>query len=417
LQVAVIGGLEHAGLICAAGLAEMGHQVLVLDRDPRLIADLQDGRFPPAAGAGLIQLWRGLLAAGCLSCTTDAGGLAERRVVFLCQEDWDALQSSLLTTCSALSGPAVLALMGAMPVGGTDRLAATAASATKAMVDVLACPVFFRSGSGIEGFRRPDRIVLGSRSAQALATVREVFAPLGVPIVATTPVNAELIAYATGAHLALRTSFVNELAAICRRWDGNIGEVARAVGMDHRIGRHFLEPGVGFASPGPEADVWALVAAAQAKGWRPALLEATLAVNERQRRLVVEELEQALLDLRGRRIAVLGLAAQPGRADRCGTHARRVIALLQEAGACLAAHDPGLGPDCPGLPAGVELTSTPLAAVAKAEAAVFLTAWPQYRQLDFCQIKTAMARPLIIDGCRLLTPARVAGIEYRGIGV
>jgi UDPglucose 6-dehydrogenase len=416
----VIGGLEHAGLICAAGLADMGHNVLILDHDQQLIPRMQNGRFPPgAAESGLTQLLHKFLAAGSLICTTDAGCLAERRVVFLCQDgtDWDELENSWQTACSAAISPTVLALMGAIPVGGTDHLATAVASQTKAMVDVLACPVFFRSGSGIEGFRHPDRIVLGSRSAQALATVRAVFAPLGVPIVATTPVNAELIAYATGAHLALRTSFVNELAAICRRWDGNIGEVARAVGMDHRIGRHFLEPGVGFASPGPEADVWALVAAAQAKGWRPALLEATLAVNERQRRLVVEELEQALLDLRGRRIAVLGLAAQPGRADRCGTHARRVIALLQEAGACLAAHDPGLGPDCPGLPAGVELTSTPLAAVAKAEAAVFLTAWPQYRQLDFCQIKTAMARPLIIDGCRLLTPARVAGIEYRGIGV
>lgn len=462
-EVGVVGA-GYVGLVTGACLAYLGHRVTVADREPERIETLEEGRLPIHEPhlEGVIRD-----SAGRISFTSSL-----ERVVRLCEvlfvavdtprnEDGSADLSNVAALARDLGRviasdlgqrtPLLVVNKSTVPVGSGDlvsMLIEEGVESGEMMEDrkardyrVVSNPEFLREGSAVHDTLYPDRIVLGSDSAEALETMRELYGPIiergfdppkgvsrtdtsdPVPFVTTDLASAEMIKYAANAFLATKISFINEISNICELVGADVQSVARGIGLDGRIGSRFLEPGIGWGGSCFPKDVSVLRSTARDHGYTPSILDATVTVNDGQRELVAEKLQRELDTLEGKRIALLGLAFKPGTDDLRDAPSLHIAESLHDAGAKLVGHDPAAGEKARRslalLGIDMELAADPYSALTGAQAAVIVTEWEEVRGLDYARVAAAMEEPkVVVDGRNVLDPSetRSHGLRYSGFG-
>ncbi len=438
-----IFGTGYVGLVTGTCLAEVGHDVVCVDVDAAKVEALDNG-IVPIYEPGLTPMVKANHAAGRLRFTTDAAaGIGHGDVLFIAvgtppDEDGSAdlqyVREVARTIGRHIARPVVVVDKSTVPVGTADNVRATIAAelvARGANIDfeVVSNPEFLKEGAAVEDCMRPDRIVIGTSSASALETLRRLYAPFNrnhERIVAMDVRSAELTKYAANAMLATKISFMNEIANIAEQVGADVEMVRKGIGSDPRIGWHFIYPGAGYGGSCFPKDVQALARTAQQHGVQPRLLEAVEAVNAAQKGHLFE-LMQRHYDLgedeglRGRTIAVWGLAFKPNTDDMREASSRRLLQQLWDAGATVRAFDPeamGETRRIFGEREDLVLCDSAAAALEGADALVVVTEWKQFRSPDFARLKEALADAVLFDGRNLYEPAEVeaAGIAYYGIG-
>jgi UDPglucose 6-dehydrogenase len=418
-------GTGYVGLVTAAALTHLGHRVICADINEDKIRSLKAGRmtfFEPGL-AELIAEHRDLIT----FTTEPAEVFDSARIVFVTVDtpplaSGDADLSRVESVIDAIPlgiGPITLVMKSTVPVGTGARVQRTLDQRGHSRIRYVANPEFLREGSAVEDVTHPDRVVVGADDPADAAVVAALWAPLGGESLISDLASAEMIKLASNAFLATKISFVNEIANVCERVGADVDVVARGMGLDHRIGSAFLQAGIGYGGSCFPKDVSALKQLAGNSGYHFQLLSAVIEVNELQKRRVVSMLRGELGDLRGRRVALLGLAFKPGTDDLREATSIILANRLVAEGATLVVHDPVVGPAALGLlPEGVTLAKDVAEAITGADAAVIVTEWPQYHTLLAPGTSHLMARPLLIDGRNMLTreEAESAGYEWLGVG-
>ena len=418
-------GLGYVGLVTAATLASLGHDVVCVDIDPEKIRRLRAGEVP-IVEPGL----SGLLAQHTdrLTWSLDASDVFGRARIVFVTVDTPGLPSgdadlsrveSVIDQIPSDAPPMILAMKSTVPVGTGARVERRLRARDLHQVRYVSNPEFLREGTALHDVRHPDRVVVGADDRVDADEVARLWAPLGGDLLCCDLASAEMIKLAANAFLATRISFVNEIANVCGNVGADVAVVAEGMGLDRRIGPDFLAAGLGYGGSCFPKDVAALKQLAGNSGYHFQLLSAVIEVNELQKRRVVASLSARLGTLAGARVALLGVAFKPGTDDVRESPALVLAERLTVEGASVVAHDPVVG--AAGrrlLPAGVALTRDLGKAVAGADAALIVTAWPQYRGLLDPGVSASMTRPLLIDGRNMLDPyaAARAGYEWVGIG-
>jgi UDPglucose 6-dehydrogenase len=358
-----------------------------------------------------------------LTFTTDMDELLDSaRLLFVCVDtpptrSGDADLSRVRSVIADIrsDGDHVLVMKSTVPAGTGNAIRREVPA-----VPYVSCPEFLKEGSAVSDFLNPDRVVIGADPGdeEAGEMVASLYAPLGGEMVRTDVTSAEMIKLASNAFLATKISFINEIANVCEEVGADVGEVARGMGLDRRIGSSFLRAGIGYGGSCFPKDVSALKMLAGNTGYHFQLLNAVIEVNELQKRRVVNKLLRHLGSLAGRRVALLGLAFKPDTDDMREASSLVLAARLEGEGAEVVAYDPVAMQAAGELLDSVELSDSALDALEGAEAAVLVTEWPEFANLDWGAAASRMARPLIIDGRNFLDPdaMRAAGFEYEGIG-
>ena len=412
-------GVGWVGLVTAACFAELGHRVIARDILPEKVEALSRGEttiHEPGLGELLKK------NAERLTFTTDMGELlAGARLLFVCVDtpptvSGDADLSRVRAVVEELgSGDHVLVMKSTVPAGTGQSIRRDLPG-----VPYVSCPEFLKEGSAVADFLHPDRVVIGADPGDEAAgdAVARLYEPLGGEIVRTDVASAEMIKLASNAFLATKISFVNEIANVCEEVGADVGEVARGMGLDQRIGPAFLRAGIGYGGSCFPKDLKALKQLAGNTGYHFQLLTAVIEVNELQKRRVVNKLQHRLGSLAGRRVALLGLAFKPDTDDMREASSLVLAARLQGEGAGVSAYDPVAAEAAKSLLDGVEFCESAMDALDGADAAVLVTEWPEFAELDWAAAAGRMARPLLIDGRNFLDPSllRGAGFEYEGIG-
>jgi UDPglucose 6-dehydrogenase len=420
--IAVIG-TGYVGLVTAAGFAEFGSDVWCVDVDADKIARLQNGEIPiyePGLEESVARN-RDRLHFG-----TELGpALEHARLLFVAvgtppTYSGDADLSAVHAVVSSMppSERHALVMKSTVPVGTGATIKRMFSDQGKAGFAYVSCPEFLKEGSALEDFLAPDRVVVGDAGDWAGDAVVELYAPLNAPLVRTDIHSAEMIKLAANAFLATKISFINEIANVCELTGANVLEVARGIGLDERIGPHFLKPGIGFGGSCFPKDVSALKQLAGNSGYHFQLLTAVIEVNELQKRRVISKLQKHLGSLIGTKIALLGVAFKANTNDMREASSLVLSARLQADGATVRAYDPVAEPEARKLMVGVEFSDSALGALEGADAAVLVTEWPEFAKLDFTEVAGAMRGNVIVDGRNFLDPEAVAaaGLIYTGIG-
>jgi UDPglucose 6-dehydrogenase len=417
-----IFGAGYVGLVTGAGFAALGHDVTIREVLEERVDDLRAGRLP-IYEPGLEELFEQNRER--LTFTTVAEEAVDGAdAIFVCvgtpaTYSGDADLSAVWTVLDDLKGIAsdtVLVMKSTVPVGTGERV--RAALDTRGLNDIsyVSNPEFLAEGTAIHDFMNPDRIVIGSDDEAAADVVEELHADLHAAVVRMDIASAEMVKLAANAFLATRISFINEIANVCELVGADVEEVARGVGLDHRLGPHFLRAGIGFGGSCFPKDVSFLKLLAGNSGYHFQLVNAVIEVNELQKRRVVSKLQKHLGQLAGKRIALLGLAFKPNTDDMREAPSIVLASRLLAEGAEVRGWDPVARPGK--LLKGVTITETLLDAVRDADAAVIVTEWDELRELASAQVRDAMRNPLLIDGRNLLDPKAVQelGFTYEGIG-
>lgn len=434
-----IYGVGYVGLVTGACLAEMGHQVLCVDIDAEKIARLHQGEIP-IYEPGLTPLLKKNLHEGRIDFTTDiAAGVAYADVQIIAvgtpsQEDGSADLQHVLAVAKNIAAqmhnPKLVVNKSTVPVGTADQVSAVMAAelARRALTvafSVASNPEFLKEGSAIEDFMKPDRIILGVSQPEALAQLREIYAPFNRNhdrIIVMDVRSAELTKYAANAMLATKISFINEIANLAERLGADIEKVRVGIGSDPRIGYDFIYPGCGYGGSCFPKDVSALIHTAHQVGYAPALLTAVETVNQRQKTSLFTKIHQHFQgQLAGKVFAVWGLAFKPNTDDIREASSRVLLEALWEAQAIVQAFDvqameaihKHYGPR-----ADLRLMPTKEAALHQAEALIICTEWSAFRAPDFALIKKELKQPLIFDGRNLYDPVQLQnkGFIYYAIG-
>jgi UDPglucose 6-dehydrogenase len=416
-----IFGAGWVGLVTGACFAELGHEVVIRDILPERIESLRAGRAP-FHETGLDELLKRNRER--LTFTLDAADLAATRLMFVCvgtppTYSGDADLAAVWTVVDELPAQeerALLVMKSTVPVGTGEKVRAALDSRGLAHVGYVSNPEFLAEGTAVQDFMKPDRVVVGAFAETDAATVSALYEPLGAPIVRTDVASAEMIKLAANAFLMTRISFINEIANVCEATGADVVKVAEGIGLDHRLGPHFLRAGIGWGGSCFPKDGVALKQLASNSGYHFQLLNAVIEVNELQKRRVVGKLEKHLGKLRGKTVALLGLAFKPNTDDLREAPSLVLASRLLAEGADVRAWDPVA--DARHLLQGVTFCDTVREAVRGADAAVIVTEWDELRSLASDEVREVMRRPVIIDGRNLLEPdaARAAGFTYEGIG-
>ena len=436
-----IFGTGYVGLVTGTCLAEVGHDVVCVDIDAAKVEGLNRGVIP-IYEPGLTPMVQANHAAGRLRFTTDAAaGIAHGDVVFIAvgtppDEDGSADLTYVLAVARSigqhLARPAVVVDKSTVPVGTADKVRAAIASVlaergADIAFDVVSNPEFLKEGAAVEDCMRPDRIVLGADNPAAIEKLKRLYAPFNRNhdrIVAMDVRSAELTKYAANAMLATKISFMNEIANIAEQVGADVEMVRKGIGSDPRIGWHFIYPGAGYGGSCFPKDVQALARTAQQHGVEPRLLAAVEGVNEAQKAHLFELMVRHYggeAALRGKTVALWGLAFKPNTDDMREASSRRLLQLLWEAGACVQAYDPEAMDEARrifGERADLRLCASAGEALQGADALVVITEWKQFRSPDFARLQAALADAVVFDGRNLYEPAEVeaAGLAYYGIG-
>jgi UDPglucose 6-dehydrogenase len=429
-RIAVIG-VGYVGLSTAACFADLGHNVIGHDIDEQRVTQLRRHRIP-IYEPGLEELIERNARAERLRFTASLKeAMAEAEFVFLAVgtppdrhggADLTALKSAAQSIGELLDHPVTLVSKSTVPIGTGDLVTEIVGSArpdTSVPFWVVSNPEFLREGSAVADFMNPDRVVLGGHDRQAAERVAELYAPLDCPILVTDLYTAEMIKYASNAFLATKISFINEIARICEKLDADVSVVAQGMGMDSRIGRAFLDAGIGYGGSCFPKDVRALAHMAKQMGYHPELLQSVMDINDDMRKLVVTRLSDLLGGLRGQRIGILGLAFKPNTDDLREAPAMEIVETLVRKGARVQVYDPAAMEKARHMLNGnVVRARDAYGAARKADAVALLTEWNEFRSLDLVKLRQVMSRPVVIDGRNIWDPAvmRDLGFVYRGIG-
>jgi UDPglucose 6-dehydrogenase len=415
-------GAGYVGLVTGASFADLGHEVVIRDVVPERIERLQAGEVP-IYEPGLEQVLERNRAR--LHFTLDVHEAidgAEFLYVavgtpptYSGDADLSAVWSVVDELPAAIPGRPILVMKSTVPVGTGKHVRERLDARGLTNVGYVSNPEFLAEGSAVADFMSPDRIVVGSFDDADGDRVVELHRGIDTEFVRTDVPSAELVKLAANAFLSTRISFINEIANVCELVGADVVDVARGVGLDHRLGPHFLRAGIGFGGSCFPKDVTALKQLAGNSGYPFMLLQAVWEVNELQKKRVVQKLQKHLGSLRGKTVALLGLAFKPNTDDMREAPSLVIASRLIAEGAAVRAWDPVARPE--DLPV-VEQCDTVLEAVRDADAAVIVTEWPELRSLASAEVRDAMARPLIIDGRNLLDPvaARETGFVYEGVG-
>ncbi len=420
--IAVIG-TGYVGLVTAAGFAELGSEVWCVDVDAGKIARLERGEIPiyePGLSEAVTRNRERLHFS-----TELAPALEHARLLFVAvgtppTYSGDADLSAVNAVVGAMppSDRHALVMKSTVPVGTGAAIQRTFVEQGKTGFAYVSCPEFLKEGSAIEDFLAPDRVVIGDEGDWAGDAVVDLYAPLDAPLIRTDICSAEMIKLAANAFLATKISFINEIANVCEETGADVLEVARGMGLDHRIGPHFLKPGIGFGGSCFPKDVSALKQLAGNSGYHFQLLTAVIEVNELQKRRVIAKLQKHLGSLVGKTVALLGLAFKANTDDMREASSLVLAARLQADGAQVRAYDPVAEDEARKMMIGVEFANSALEALEGADACVIVTEWGEFADLDWNEAAKHMAGRLVIDGRNYIDPdtVRTAGFEYEGIG-
>ncbi|MGU3422017.1 UDP-glucose dehydrogenase family protein [Methylobacterium sp. D54C] len=436
MRIAMIGA-GYVGLVSGACLADFGHTVVCIDRDPDKIASLNAGRMP-IYEPGLDVLVAENVRQGRLAFrATMRDAVAEADAVFIAVgtpsrrgdgfADLSYVFDAAREIAGSLSGFTVVVTKSTVPVGTGDEVERIIRETNpEAQFAVASNPEFLREGAAIADFKRPDRIVVGAEEARAEAVMREVYRPLYLnqaPIMVTSRRTAELTKYAANAFLAAKITFINEVADLCEAVGADVQAVARGIGLDNRIGSKFLHAGPGYGGSCFPKDTLALVKTAQDAGTPLRLVETVVAVNDQRKRAMARKVIKACGgSVRGKTIAILGLTFKPNTDDMRDAPALAIVAGLQDAGAVVRAYDPEGMEQARILMPAVDYAENAYACAEGADAVVIVTEWNAFRALDLDRLRQAMssgeAAPVLIDLRNIYDPASAArhGFTYCGVG-
>jgi UDPglucose 6-dehydrogenase len=414
-------GVGWVGLVSAACFAEAGHRVVAVDIDAAKVESLRSGAPLPIHEPGLPELVERNRER--LTFTTEiADVLGAARLLFCCVDtpptysgDADLSRVEAVVAELPADGDHALVMKSTVPAGTGEAI-----RRDKPDLVYVSCPEFLKEGSAVTDFLEPDRVVIGADAGSEWAAdaVAAAYEPLGGEIVRTDVASAEMIKLASNAFLATKISFINEIANVCEGVGADVKEVARGMGLDGRIGPQFLQAGIGYGGSCFPKDVSALKMLAGNTGYHFQLLNSVIEVNELQKRRVISKLSKHLGSLVGKRVALLGLAFKPNTDDMREASSLVLSARLQGEGATVVAYDPvAEGPAGELLPS-VAFCDSADEALAGSDAAILVTEWPEFSELDWEELAGRMSNPLIVDGRNFLDPARMraAGFTYEGIG-
>jgi UDPglucose 6-dehydrogenase len=460
MRVCVIG-TGYVGLVTGACLAHIGHHVICVDNNEEKVKLMKAGQSP-IFEPGLTEIMHGAMQAGTLEFTTDIGGGVEHgEILFIAvgtpplptgESDTRYVEAVARSIGAHLDGGyKVIVNKSTVPIGSGDwvrmivldgiverQKILVGASGSEVTTlesipafDVVSNPEFLREGCAVYDTFNPDRIVLGGNSAKAIAMMQELYAPIierqyaedkslpPVPVLATDISSAEMIKYAANAFLATKISFINEVANICDRVGADVTQVAKGIGLDSRIGNKFLQAGIGWGGSCFPKDVSALIHTADDYGYETHLLKAAVSVNQRQRLIAVEKLQQVLKILKGKTVGLLGLTFKPDTDDMRDAPALNLIEHLNRLGAKVKAYDPIVAQSGMrhGL-TGVLVETDPERLADGCDALVLVTDWQQFRNLDYTKMASLMTNPVMIDGRNYLDREALqqAGFYYVGVG-
>ncbi len=461
MRVCVIG-TGYVGLVTGASLAHIGHHVICVDNNEEKVKLMKAGQSP-IFEPGLSEIMHSAIQSGRIEFTTDIGaGVAHGDILFIAvgtpplpngESDTRYVEAVARSIGANLDGGyKVIVNKSTVPIGSGDwvrmivldgiverqKVLVGAGGASDITTlekvpafDVVSNPEFLREGSAVYDTFNPDRIVLGGSNPKAIAMMKELYAPIverqyaedkalpPVPVLVTDISSAEMIKYAANAFLATKISFINEVANICDRVGADVTQVAKGIGLDSRIGNKFLQAGIGWGGSCFPKDVSALIHTADDYGYEAHLLKAAVSVNERQRLIAIEKLQQVLKILKGKTVGLLGLTFKPDTDDMRDAPALNLIEHLNRLGAKVKAYDPIVAQSGMrhGL-TGVLVETDPERLADGCDALVLVTDWQQFRTLDYSKMATLMNNPVVIDGRNFLDREALqqAGFYYVGVG-
>ena len=423
-------GVGYVGLVTGTCFADLGNQVVCVDIAQDKIEKLNRGEMP-IYEPGLQEMVERNVAAGRIAFTCNyAEAIPGAEFIFVAvgtpsgvdgEADLKYIRMAVANIAEHLTNYAIIVNRSTVPVGTGDSTAETLERHGKKQgVDfqVVSNPEFTREGAAVYDFLNPDRVVLGSVDRAAAEAVAELYKPMRARIMITDLRTAEMIKYASNAFLAMRISFINEIASVCEKLGADVKQVASGMGMDQRIGTSFLDAGLGFGGSCFPKDVKALQYMAEVNGLHPQLLRAVMEINRDQRRQVIVKLRGLLGNLRDKTIGLLGLAFKPNTDDIREAAAIDLAHLLANEGAHLRAYDPVAMESAKRVLDGIELCSDPYELAKDADALILVTEWNEFKQLDMPRIAAAMRQRVMIDGRNVYDPVamRELGFEYRGVG-
>jgi UDPglucose 6-dehydrogenase len=432
MKITMIGS-GYVGLVSGVCFADFGHDVICMDKDAAKIDALNNGKIP-IYEPGLEDLVASNVKAGRLTFTTDIKtSVAQSDVVFIGvgtpsrrgdgHADLSYVYAAARDIALAVDGFTVVVTKSTVPVGTGDEVERIIREANpNADVAVVSNPEFLREGAAIDDFKRPDRIVVGIEDERARAVMSEVYRPLYLnqaPLMFTRRRTSELIKYAGNAFLAMKITFINEIADLCEHVGANVQDVARGIGLDNRIGTKFLNAGPGYGGSCFPKDTLALVKTAQDHESPIRLIETTVAVNDDRKRKMGRKAVKALGgDVRGKTIAVLGLTFKPETDDMRDSPAISIIQTMKDAGAAIKAYDPEGMENAKKLIEGITFSDSAYDAAEGADAVVIITEWNAFRALDLERLKTIMKSPVLVDLRNIYRKDEVAryGFTYTCIG-
>jgi UDPglucose 6-dehydrogenase len=422
-------GTGYVGLVTGVCFADLGNRVVCLDINERKIEGLRRGQMP-IYEPGLEDLVLRNVKAGRLAFTSSyAEALRTADFAFIAVGTPEGVDGEADLQYVGLAARAIADHMdhrlivvnkSTVPVGTGDWVSDVIREHCNGDPDfaVVSNPEFLREGSAINDFMYPDRVVLGSLEHEAAEKVAQLYLPLRTTIMITDLRTAEMIKYSSNAFLATRISFINEIANICEELGADVKEVATGMGYDKRIGHGFLDAGLGYGGSCFPKDVKALAHMAEVKGRHPQLLRAVMEINDYQRQAAVQKLQEALGDLSGRTIGLLGLAFKPNTDDIREAPSVHIARALQADGAKIRAYDP-VAMDVAGtvLP-GVRMARDPYDLAEGCDALVIVTEWNEFKHLDLTRIREVMRQPVLVDGRNIYDPEAMQemGFHYRGVG-
>jgi UDPglucose 6-dehydrogenase len=427
-HVAVVG-TGYVGLVTGACLAELGHSVVCVDNDRKKVRTLLKGGIP-IYEPGLEAVVRRNRRAGRLAFTDRIQeGLKKAEVVFIAvntpplpngEADLSYVEAVARQVAQNMRRYTIVVEKSTVPVETGEKIKQTMRlyGSRRGEFDVASNPEFLREGTAVHDFLHPDRIVIGVESKRAETALRELYAPLKAPVLVTDIKSAELIKHSSNSFLAMKISFINAVANVCERVGADVTRVAEGMGHDPRIGKDFLRAGIGFGGSCFPKDLNAFVKMAERVGYDFELLKSVQRVNARQREWVLERLKKALWNLKGKTVAVWGLAFKSDTDDLRNAPAVDIIRELQDEGCHVRAYDPVAMGKARRLLKKVRFCRDAYDAARGADAVVVATDWKEFKSLDLKKVKSLVRTPVLLDGRNIFDPAAVTrmGFEYQGVG-
>jgi len=436
MKIAIIGS-GYVGLVSGVCLADIGHQVICVDNNPEKIKTLKKGKLP-IYEPGLLELMKANVKKKRLSFTGSIGDATKQsQVIFLAvptppkpngDADLTYIENVSRQIAQHMDSYKLIVEKSTVPAETGKKVRRTIhlnlpkkyKSGSKIMLDfdVASNPEFLKEGSAVHDFMNPDRIVIGVESPKAEKLLKEIYKPLKTKVLVTNIASAEMIKHASNSFLAAKISFINAVAQICDRIGADVLKVAEGMGLDKRIGRQFLDAGVGYGGSCFPKDVDAFIRLSERSGYDFALLKEVRGINDNQRQWFVRLIEEKLWNIKDKTIGVLGLAFKPNTDDIRNAAAFEIIQLLIAEGAKIRAYDPKAMDNARKVLKGVTFCPNAYGVAEGCDCLLLLTEWPEFKDLDFLQIRDAMAQAVIFDGRNAFDAAhlREIGFDYHGVG-